>query len=403
MNSIEYFSVAIDSLVQNKVRAFLTMLGVIIGVMSVILLVSLGEGAQAYVEKEFAGLGSNLILVTPGRQETTGMVPIVAGSFRKLRYVEAKEIGRKAAGVKEVSPVVMGAGQVRFYDKRRDVLVLGVTPAFEPVRNLRVRIGRFITENDVARNNQVCVIGQRVKDELFGDTNPLSEKVFINNRKHMVVGIMESKGMTLGVDIDNICLIPLTSGQQMFHGGEDELFQIIAQATSPDDIELAKTGIRDVLFAAHDFTEDFTIVDQTSMLSTLDSIFAALRVMLTGIASISLLVGGIGIMNIMLVSVRERTREVGVRKAVGATQWDIGLQFVIESITLSCCGGAIGIGLGMLGTFALRTAYPSFPVFASSWSILMAFFFSVTVGVFFGVYPAMKAASVDPVEALRYE
>ena len=403
MNPFEYFTVALDSIFQNKVRAFLTMLGVIIGVMSVILLVSLGEGAQAYVEKEFAGLGSNLILVTPGKQETTGMVPIVAGSFKKLRYAEAREIERKAAGVKEVSPVVMGAGNVRIGERRRDVLVLGVTPAFEPVRNLHVRIGRFIEQEDIDRNTRVVVIGQKVREELFGDRNPLSEKVFINMRKHMVVGIMESKGMTLGVDVDNICLIPITSGQQMFHGGEDELFQIIAQATSPDDIDVAKESIHQILFAAHDFTDDFTIVDQTSMLSTLDSIFAALRVMLAGIASISLLVGGIGIMNIMLVSVRERTREVGVRKAVGATKSDIALQFVIESITLSCLGGAIGISLGFLGTFGLRTFYPSFPVYASTWSIVMAFLFSMSVGVFFGVYPALKAASVDPVEALRYE
>jgi len=403
MNPVEYLRVALDSIIQNKIRAFLTMLGVIIGVMSVIMLVSFGEGAQAYVEKEFAGLGSNLIMITPGKQETTGMVPVVAGSFRKLRYVEAKEIDRKAPGVKHVSPVVMGSGRVRFGERTRDVLVLGVTPSFEPVRNLHVRIGRFITDEDIEKNNRVCVLGQTAKEELFGYDNALYQQVYINQRKHMVVGIMEAKGMTLGIDADNICLIPITSGQQMFHGGEDELYQIVAKANSPEDIDLAKESIRTILYQAHDYTEDFTILDQTSMLSTLNSIFAALRVMLTGIASISLLVGGIGIMNIMLVTVRERTREVGVRKAVGATQWDIGLQFVIESITLSCVGGAIGILLSLAGTGAIRMMFPTFPVFASSWSILTAFLFSISVGVFFGVYPAMKAASVDPVEALRYE
>jgi putative ABC transport system permease protein len=403
MSSFEYFRIALDSLLQNLVRSFLTMLGVIIGVMSVILLVSLGEGAQAYVEQEFAGLGSNLILITPGKQETTGMVPVVAGSFRKLSYAEAKEIERKALGVKEVSPVVMGAGGVRYAERKRDVMILGVTPSFEPVRNLRVRIGRFITDSDVDNNNRVCVLGQTVKQELFGNGNALYENVDINRRKHRVVGIMEKKGMTLGIDADNIVIIPLGSGQQMFHGGEDALFQILVKATSPDDVELAKRTITDILRAAHDYVEDFTVVDQTSMLSTLNSIFFALKIMLVGIASISLLVGGIGIMNIMLVSVRERTREVGVRKAVGADKVDIGMQFVIESVTLSSCGGIIGIALGFAGTFLLRTFFPVFPVYASTWSILMAFFFSMTVGVFFGVYPALKAASVDPVEALRYE
>jgi putative ABC transport system permease protein len=403
MGPLEYIGIALDSIAQNKVRAALTMLGVIIGVMSVILLVSLGEGAQAYVENEFAGMGSNILIITPGKQETSGMMPVTAGSFRKLTHENAKEIGRKAAGVRDVAPMVLGAGTIRYGERQRNTMIVGVTPEFETVRNLYVQIGQFIDDEDIDRNSKVCVLGTKVKRELFGDHNALYEQVSVNRSKHRVVGIMEHKGITLGIDMDDITIIPLLSGQQMFHGGEDEVFQILVEAKTSEDIDLATESIRSILTAAHDYTEDFTITDQTSMLATFNKIFTALKVMLAGIASISLLVGGIGIMNIMLVSVRERTREVGIRKAVGATRRDIGLQFVVESMTLSSLGGLAGIGLGFVGTFALRTVYPSFPVYCSSWSILTAFFFSLTVGVFFGAYPAFKASGVDPVEALRYE
>jgi putative ABC transport system permease protein len=403
MRPSEYLNIALASLAQNKVRSALTMLGVIIGVMSVILLVALGEGAQAYVEKEFAGMGSNILIITPGKQETSGMMPIVAGSFRKLTYENAKELARKAEGVRAVAPMVMGAGPVRFGNRERSTVILGVTPEMEPVRNLPVQIGRFIAQEDIDKNSRVCILGMTVKRELFGDDNPLYQRVAINRMKHTVVGIMEEKGMTLGINMDDLVMVPLPSAQQMFHEGEDELFEILVQATSPEDLDTAAKSVTEILKAAHDYTEDFTVTDQEAMLSTFDKIFSALRFMLASIASISLLVGGIGIMNIMLVSVRERTREVGIRKAVGAKRKDIGLQFLIESITLSGIGGVVGILIGWVGTFAMRQMYPTFPVYLSSWSVTMAFLFSVGVGIFFGVYPALKAASVDPVEALRYE
>jgi putative ABC transport system permease protein len=379
------------------------MLGVVIGVTSVILLVALGEGAQTYVENEFAGMGSNILLITPGKQETSGIMPLAAGSFRKLTYDNAKEIARKAVGIQGVAPLVLGAGWIKFGNRERNTTILGITPEFEEVRRLFVQIGRFVTHQDIGKNNKVCVLGTTVKDELFGSNNALFEKVSINRMKHMVVGIMEEKGVTLGINMDDIVLIPLPSSQQMFHGGEDEVFEILVAARSPDDTQRATESIREILTAAHDYTEDFTITDQTSILGTFNKIFNALKFMLGAIASISLVVGGIGIMNIMLVSVRERTREVGIRKAVGAKRQDIGFQFLVESVTLSSIGGLLGIAAGWIGTTLMQALYPSFPVHCSAWSVLTAFFFSFTVGVFFGVYPALKAAAVDPVEALRYE
>jgi putative ABC transport system permease protein len=379
------------------------MLGVIIGVLAVILLVAVGEAAQAYVAHEFDDLGSNLLRITPGKQETTGMGPLLAGSFKKLSYENAKRIQHLGRGISGVAPIVVGSGMTRYEGISRNTLVYGVTEEWEQVRGLKTALGRFITNQDVEKNIPVCVLGKKVKEELFGTRNAIEERVSINRRKFLVVGVFEEVGVTLGINLDDIVFIPLTAAQVMFHSGNDQVYQIMVAARTPEDVPAAAQSVHEILFAAHDYTEDFTITDQTSFLAGFERILLVLRIMLGGLASVSLLVGGIGIMNIMLVSVRERIREVGVRMAVGARRRDIGLQFLAESIMLSAMGGMIGIAIGYTLTFAVRTAYPRFPVYCSTWSVALAFFFSLAVGGFFGVYPALKAAKVDPVEALRFE
>ncbi len=397
----ELVRTALVSLSQNKLRATLTALGVIIGVMSVILLIALGESAQAYVEREFAIMGSNVIIVTPGKQETTGMFPISAGSHKKLTYEIAMQLKKKAEGITGVCANTLGLANIRYRNRQRNVLLIGTTPDFEKVRQLYTQIGRFLTQEDIDRNARVCIIGTTVKRELFGSHRALYEKISINGSKHTVVGILEERGMALGIDLGDIVIAPLPSAQRIF--GMEEVMEILVGARTQEDIPRATESIRKIIKAAHDNEEDFTITNQDSMLAAFSRIFTMLRLMLVGIACISLLVGGIGIMNIMLVSVRERTREVGIRIAVGATRTDIGLQFLVESVTLSVLGGVTGIIIGFFGTIFIRAVYPSLPIGLSMWSVLTAFLFSTAVGVISGVYPALKAASVDPVEALRYE
>jgi len=402
MDLTENLRLSLETLSSNKVRSFLTMLGVIIGVAAVILLVSIGEGAKEYVSRELAGLGTNLLIITPGKTSTAGgFHPPSAGTVRKLTYDDATAIKRRCPAVAEACPIVLGTGKIKYQNLSRDTTIVGVTPEFERVRNLHVEIGRFISQEDVDGARRIVALGQTVKRELFGDANPLGQMVTVSDAKYRVVGLMSHKGMSLGFDIDDLVFIPVKSAQELFD--TDRLFEIIVAVISAQDIERATAEIKEILTKRHANKEDFTIVSQGAMLSTMQTILNVLTGVLGGIAAISLVVGGIGIMNIMLVSVRERTREIGIRKAVGARNRDILSQFLTESVTLSLMGGAVGILLGAGGAHLASLLFSYIPTKVSLWSISLAFFFSAAVRVFFGVYPARRASLLDPIEALRYE
>ena len=401
MTRIDFVEVAFDSLRINRLRSALTMLGVIIGVAAVILLVALGQGTKNYVEEQFAGLGSNILIVTPGKIETKGGPPIIGSARHKLTLNDSRFLEKKGYLFAGVAPVVFGTAEVRYQNRSRNISILGVTPAFQDVRNLHVEIGSFLGEADVDARRRVCVLGRTVKRELFGNANALGQTVKVAGTLFRVVGIMEKKGISLGIDIDDLVFIPVRTAQELFD--IDGLFEILLSVRNTNDLESGKELATSLLKRAHNRNEDFTITNQAAILSSLYTILDTLTYVLGGIAAISLLVGGIGIMNIMLVTVKERTNEIGIRKAVGARNRDILLQFLFESIALAIAGGIAGILAGVAGAWALKLLFPKLPVSIPAWSILLSFTFSAFVGVFFGVYPAKKAASLNPIEALRYE
>ncbi|MFA4829038.1 MAG: ABC transporter permease [Thermodesulfovibrionales bacterium] len=402
MDIIEIIKVSKDSLMSNKVRSFLTMLGVIIGVAAVILLVSIGEGARTYIHRELGNLGTNILIVVPGKTSAKGgFHPPEASTVRKLIYDDALLIKRRSKHVDDAVPVMFGSAKVKYLNQSRDNSIVGSTETYFNIRNLKVDSGRFITESEVDAKRKVCVLGRTVKKDLFGDKNALGALVSIGDSKYRVVGVMEKKGVTLGIDFDDIVFIPTTAAQELFD--TDRLFNITIKVKSANEIHEATEEIKQILIKRHAGKEDFTVMSQDEMLGVMTKILNIMTAVLAGIAAISLVVGGIGIMNIMLVSVRERTREIGIRKALGAKNSDILLQFLVESMTLSIIGGTGGILFAGTVSFIIPYFIEFLPTQLELWSIVLAFLFSAAVGIFFGVYPARKASLYDPITALRYE
>ncbi|RMG05552.1 MAG: FtsX-like permease family protein [Nitrospirae bacterium] len=401
MDIIETARVSLESLRANRMRSLLTMLGVVIGVAAVILLVSIGEGARKYIRRSLGELGTNILIVVPGKTAKEGGMHMGTSSVRKLVYDDALLIKRRSRSIEYAVPVMVGTSWVKFSERKRDTYIVGVTDEYFPARNLNIAFGRAFRPEDVQLKRRVCVLGRTVRHDLFGEKNPLGASIRIGDARFRVVGIMEKKGVTLGYDLDDVVFIPTTVAKELFD--TDALLNITVRAKKESLVQDAKREIRDVLRRRHAGREDFTIMSQDEMLDVMGKILNIMTAVLSGIAAISLLVGGIGIMNIMLVSVRERTREIGIRKAIGARRMDIMIQFLTESTLLSLTGGMAGVLIGAVVSWLIPRFITFLPAEIAWWSILLAFVFSAFVGIFFGVYPAKKAAEYDPIVALRYE
>lgn len=404
MSIMECVRIAIGSLSANKLRTFLTMLGVIIGVGAVIAMVSLGEGAQKQVTDRISTLGADLLTVRAGRSRTAGGAgPAGAfGSANVLTYETAQHILAETQYVKAVAPEVTTNTTVSHGTVTVRSQVVGTTPDYLAVRNVEVESGRFIGSADLQRGAQVAVLGATVASELFGEgVNPVGERIRIRGKTFEVVGMLAYKGGTGMANADDTVYVPLTSAQKRLTG-RDYVSTIYVQALSQADSDKAKEEITALLTDEIGDPDLFSVSSMADVLTTVQETAKTFTLLLAGIAAVSLFVGGIGIMNIMLVSVVERTREIGVRMAVGANRKHILMQFVVEALVLSVSGGLIGIGIGMAASRVLA-AMGGWPTLVSESAILMAVSFSVAVGLVFGVWPASKAARLDPIEALRYE
>lgn len=399
MRILEVLGIALRGLMSNKMRTLLTMLGVIIGVGSVITLVSIGEGVRSSISDQIQGLGSNLVLVTPGKGTVGINASSMGGAVSSLTYDDALAVERNAGSVKNVAPVIESSANVHF-DKNKVTLISGTSESYSEVRNFPVARGEFFTRGDIRGYRRVVVLGDTVRRLLFADRNPLGQTIRINENEFKVIGVMEKKGPTLTIDNDDRVLIPITVAEEIFDTKQVNMMFI--QSTDPSSVSAAVEDTKRIIRNRHD-QSDFTVSEQKDILNTFRGIMGTLTGMLGGIAGVSLIVGGIGIMNIMLVTVTERTREIGIRKAVGARKRDILTQFLLESIVISALGGIIGIGAGFAGAVALQNAIPRLPTVISPWSVGIAFLFALLVGLFFGIYPARKAAALNPIEALRYE
>lgn len=400
----ESFLMAWASLVANKLRSLLTMLGIIIGVAAVIALVSIGNGVKQDIEDSISSLGSNLLVVMPGAPRTPGVRPS-QGSMKSLKISDYEAIA-KLEGVKAASPMTNGSYVVIYQNKNWTTSVAGVNSNFQDVNNWTMTSGRFFSDKNVQNRERVAVVGQTVVKNLFADEDPVGKEIRVKNIPFRVIGVLKSKGNgTMGNDQDDTVLIPYTTSMERVEG-IDYLRMVYVVAKDDGGIDRLQADIENLLRVRHNIKDtnldDFNIQNMKSIMETVAQTTGTFTLFLGAVAAISLVVGGIGIMNIMLVSVTERTREIGVRKALGATYSVIVTQFLIEAVVISLMGGFIGIAFG-IGASKVIGMVSGMSTVVSVPTIIMSFAFSMAIGLIFGIYPARKAAKLNPIDALHYE
>ena len=400
--------IAYRALKVNKMRSILTSLGIIIGVSAVIIMLAVGSGASKQVSDQISTMGSNLLIVMPGAT-TSGGTRMSMGSKPTLTVKDAEAIKKECSSVANVAPIVSGTGQIVFGNQNWSTQIIGSTPNLLDIRDWGLSSGNIFTDEDVKNATKVCILGQTVVINLFGDLDPLGKIIRIKGIPFKVIGTLERKGQSMvGQDQDDGIYIPLTTGQKKLFGSEfpGMVRIIMVKANNAEALSTSEEEITALLKEKHHIglkqEDDFSIRNLTQMMQMAQQASNVMALLLGAIASISLLVGGIGIMNIMLVSVTERTKEIGIRMAIGAKTWDIRLQFLIEALMLSLSGGIVGILIGILGANLISSA-AGWPTMVSPLSIILSFGFSGVVGIFFGFYPAYKASLLSPIDALRYE
>ncbi len=415
MNIFESFKIALTSLASNKMRSLLTMLGIIIGVGAVIALQSIGEGVVQNSLARLTANGTNLVTISPGSTSSGGVATSTTNANLTLEDAEAMDDPTRVTAALAIAPELRANGQLVYGSKNTVAQGIGTTSAYPQVRDLTIAEGDWFTDADVNQSTTVIVLGATVATNLFADDDPINKTVKLNRNNFTVVGVMTAKGGTGFGSVDNQIYIPITTVQKKLAGTRQQglsgtgktINSIVAKADKPEDVDLLISQMSDVLRERHKISgsqpDDFTVVNQADLLQTAKDQAATYTIFLLVIASISLFVGGIGIMNIMLVTVTERTREIGIRKAIGAKPADILIQFMIESISICLVGGLIGVVVGVISSLIVNATVPTLPTLLSPSVIVIAVGFAVAVGLFFGIYPARRASKLNPIDALRYD
>lgn len=399
MRSPDLIRFARDAATGNPLRTSLLIVAMAIGVAAVVVLTALGDGARRYVIGEFSSLGTNLVIVLPGRSQTGGFNPgnAITSTPRDLTIDDAQALLR-ASAVRRLATLAIGTSEISYGGKLREVIVAGTNADFLEVRRLSLAQGRFLAEGDWRRGASEAVIGAKIRDELFAAESALGQLIRVGDRRFRVVGVMAATGQGLGQNTDELVIVPVALAQAMFNS--NTLFRIMVEASSREAIEAAKTQVTEIIKLRHEGEEDVTVITQDAVLATFDKLLGTLTLAVAGIAAISLAVAGILVMNVMLVSVTQRTAEIGLLKALGATGATVRKVFLTEAAMLSLTGAVLGYLLGQGGAALIRQLYPAFPAYPPDWAVVAGLATALFTGIVFGVLPARQAARLDPVQAL---